>query len=517
MSYSGATYSWFRYFSLGLFFAWVASTLLVSASHGISAPPRLALQDKAGIALLLFLIYFAAMGIHDAAPLYVIRTTGSYLLTFSPLIIFQYYYNKSVDQLLQIGLTAAGVVVAYTAANLVFFASNPFVARAIASQQPVHGIFLGAGYYVAFAAAIGGVFLFELWKHQRHKTLLRRLSFLLLLLMSVAVVALAGSTITMVAMACGIALSMILRNKNRVANVIFVIIFLLLLPTIRTIVGGLIVSLDSHPYGIVATRVREVGDMILFGTTSGSGIDARGDTLLRSITVFLDHPILGIGYLIGNDPSLAKLQFDFGDHSEIFDLLAMHGVLGFSFLAFIMWRVFARLRLVRPGVGLLPTLITIGVMIVWNPFFCFQVNLLTMLVMPVLLLTTRVDSAHEHGGAADRPTQHNPSLGIKSRPIARTCDLTGIPLDLSPSVTYTPNERGPMNKRIVVSGTSHSILRPAILATTTAETSQVRPVSSYRTMQVSVPPSRNTSLLSLAPRLPDLPNSAVVVSGGGYL
>ncbi|MCL2802419.1 MAG: O-antigen ligase family protein [Micrococcales bacterium] len=344
------------------------------------------LHDGAVIALAAFLGYYAVTGLMGETPSYVIPHVGAHLLVYSPLLMYQFYFNRNLEELKTLGTAASWILAAYGVAYLAFLIKNPGIGRVLASRSLPYATILGSAYYAAYAAALACPFLLALWRYHATKRQIHRFAYASILVVCVLVVYLTGSTITMVAMAAGIVLSLVLFSRNRLVTVFFVAVVMVFFSLIRQSVGKFILDSQTDSSGAVAVRLRELGELIMYGETSGHGLDARNATYVRSIRVFLDYPVFGVGHRFGNNAAVAKMEVAFGNHSELFDTLAMYGLIGFILLAIVFWRCYRRIREAAPGLLVLPMVVTFGIMAMFNPLSCFHVSLLLMFVIPALLL-----------------------------------------------------------------------------------------------------------------------------------
>ena len=109
-------------------------------------------------------------------------------------------------------------------------------------------------------------------------------------------------------------------------------------------------------------------------------VDERFSTITSSWNTFLKHPILGVGYKCGNIYSLLP-QYGVGTHSELFDTLAQHGIIGSAFwLMFIYRSIRGQLRHGNSKAWIYPFII----MLIFNPFRSFHGFVVIFFIIPVM-------------------------------------------------------------------------------------------------------------------------------------
>ena len=282
--------------------------------------------------------------------------------------------------------------VAFSLAAIIFYMRYPSAARTLAADYyAFDNIAIGGGYSIAFGASILAVFLFELLLRKRSYDRRLFLRFLVLFVLFEFLLIKTESTTTLIASLVGIIsapLVLAYRSNNVKGGKIIVTALLMIALLIFVInkneIGRSIVQLTMNSTdNVMMRRFNRIGLKLQYqGVMTGytNYVDERFSTITSSWNTFLKHPILGVGYKCGNIYSLLP-QYGVGTHSELFDTLAQHGIIGSVFwLMFIYRSIRGQLRHGNSKAWIYPFII----MLIFNPFRSFHGFVVLFFIIPVM-------------------------------------------------------------------------------------------------------------------------------------
>jgi O-antigen ligase len=130
-------------------------------------------------------------------------------------------------------------------------------------------------------------------------------------------------------------------------------------------------------------RFYRIGEKLYyFGSDAGGDnyVDTRLGTIRESINTFLQYPLFGVGYKCGNVFSSLE-SFGVGTHSEAFDMLAQHGLVGASlFFAFL----FSGLKKIYHTTQCKICIYPLMIMLIFNPFRYYHGYFAVFTLIPMI-------------------------------------------------------------------------------------------------------------------------------------
>lgn len=346
--------------------------------------------------LFLFLIYYFFTSIIVADLVYTLEYVIIYFCLYGTAIQYRYYYyrnsNKEILRIVQCLLL--GFVI-FSLSAISFYVVNPSAARVLASDfYAFDSIAIGGGYSIAFGASILSVYLFELLIRRKEIKMKRSIYFLFLLLILLFEILLikTESTTTLIANISGIlvgVLNKFYNGKNgRKQNKLIVcvgvlIIFLIVVLNLNEIGSWIVDATVSGTDNVMLRRFNRIGLKLKYqGVQSGytNYVDERFGTITDSWRVFLQYPVFGIGYKFGNIFSLLS-DYGVGGHSELVDILAQFGIVGFFLWAMLFKNsIKSQYNVFRCNGWKVPLFI----MLIFNPFKSFHGYVVIFFLIPML-------------------------------------------------------------------------------------------------------------------------------------
>jgi hypothetical protein len=352
-----------------------------------------ALNTKSVAWLILFLGYYFITSIIEGDIVYTLEYVIIYACLYGTAFQYKYYlYRNNTRELRMLVNVLLLAFVAFSLSAIIFYMRFPSAARTLAADYYAFGnIAIGGGYSIAFGASILAVFLFELLLRKRSYDRRLFLRFLVLFVLFEFLLIKTESTTTLIASLVGIIsapLVLAYRSNNVKGGKIIVTALLMIALLIFVInmneIGRSIVQLtmDSTD-NVMLRRFNRIGLKLQYqGVMTGytNYVDERFSTITSSWNTFLKHPILGVGYKCGNIYSMLP-QYGVGTHSELFDTLAQHGIIGSAFwLMFIYRSIRESLRYSNSKAWIYPFII----MLIFNPFRSFHGFVVIFFIIPVM-------------------------------------------------------------------------------------------------------------------------------------
>lgn len=365
---------------------------------------RFGISDKRLICAGFFLLFILVFGLPVGRVFFTLKQVGAAIIRFSPMFLFMYYRKqygtKSFDFVLKglIVIMVYYMVVAYNA-----YTSLGVNARRIADHTGEYGeMAIGGGYFLAYAAALLGVFVFDCLYNKKFHTTSSKIFATLLVILSFLVVYETLSTITLIAYVFGIFISLLLPAAKRYENgksnlgvIVVASMFLLIaIVIVLPIVGTVIIKLSSGGETIMQKRLQDFG-YLLTGTGDGSYAVGRMSIPLKSFKTFLKNPIIGICYQHGNGFYKASL-FGAGNHCDWVDALCNYGLVGGVPLLYIFFKTLRTTyhKTRRMGLGYAATFLMLGL---FNPFICVHTTTVVFLIIPMMVETFNRREAEMEG------------------------------------------------------------------------------------------------------------------------
>ena len=176
--------------------------------------------------------------------------------------------------------------------------------------------------------------------------------------------------------------------------IIITLVFFVVLGGINAL-GSLISSQTaSHTDDLLSRRFNGIGQKLMFAGQGGGSVnyvDERWGLVKMSWSTFLNNPIFGVGYTVGNVYS-KLFESGVGTHSEICDILAQHGIVGASLFFMYFFNAIKRL-----GLKIIDHsyLIVLFVMALMNPFHYFHGFFVIMVLTPIICALVQDYTSHQ--------------------------------------------------------------------------------------------------------------------------
>jgi hypothetical protein len=393
----GSTSSYAMYISLGLLTLWIIVAFLSNDKIFLNA-----VKTPKAWALLAYLFFYFFTGIYVAGIEYTVKLVGTTMIIFSPMIMFSYYRKLHPQKLKLILLVSLMYSFYLLFKSLSFYSENTNAARKLASNSDIYGdVAIGGGYALAYASTILAVYLLDLLLNGAIKRLWIKIVILLSIIFISYLVVSTKSTLTILWLIIGFGMSLIMRNsgyiktnqsassinekKFRFWNIIKFYIFffiIMLFLSFHKEIGSWIIQNTVNNTDVISARFREIGYSLVYGLGSSDYLSMRMEIPLKSISSFLQNPIVGRGYEYGY---VASDRYSFiGGHGEWVDVLGNMGIMGA--IPFFMIILFALRDERKMSKGFIPAnyLWIIFLLGIFNPLSAFQPMFIFMFVIPSL-------------------------------------------------------------------------------------------------------------------------------------
>lgn len=395
---TGSNNEFRNYILIALLLIWT-----VIASIEDSKSFYIALRGKETRYLFLFLAYYFFTGILESDFIYMMTYIGVYIMIYTPYVQCIYYLNRGNDReiLFIVKYSLFGWII-LSVASIAFYMVIPSAARMLAADfNAFDNLYIGGGYAIAFGSALLLVYFVSLICSDTlsKKYKVYSLTFVCMLFFLLFKT---ESTTTLIAASLGSLYCMYEKMKNSEYKILFYTLSVLLIIFIMS--GGLEYvlsyissSTDVESENLYSRRFNRIGEKLLsFGSNSTSTddnyVDERWGLVVESFNTFLENPIFGIGYKVGN--VFAKLEsIGIGTHSEICDLLAQFGILGSFFFYKYFISAYRRVNIGHINKGII---ITLFIMALMNPFHYFHGFYVLFLLVP-MIRTLTLNSQKKYG------------------------------------------------------------------------------------------------------------------------
>ena len=349
--------------------------------------------NKCFLWLLLFVLYYFFTSSIVADLIYVLKYVTVFLFIYSTIIQYKYYYYR--NNYSEIYFIVKMIIVSFLifSINAIrFYFLNPSAARVLASDfYAFDNIAIGGGYSIAFGASIFSVYLFEILikksiikKKYNHYILILFIIFELLLIKT-------ESTTTLIANLFGLLMCVIIKfyssgakNINKIIFILILILIFLVIALNINVIGSYIVDITYNgTENVLIRRFNRIGLKLKYmGVQYGytNYVDERFGTISTSWNTFLKNPIFGVGYKCGNIFSLLE-SYGVGTHSELVDVLAQYGLVGFVF-----WIMFIinSLKCQNNYLKCNGWKFTLIIMFIFNPFRSFHGFIVIFFLIPMI-------------------------------------------------------------------------------------------------------------------------------------
>lgn len=357
---------------------------------------RLAITSKPTIYLFLFLIYYFVTSIIEGELIYTLTYVGVYLMIYTCHVQFIYYYQRSrykeIKFIVLTSLIGWSLIAIFAIA---FYTINPAAARTLAADFTAYeNLYIGGGYAIAFGSAIIFTYLTTLLFKRLgiiNKILIAFVVFLLFYL-----IVKTESTTTLIASIIGAIVGLLYEIRTNISKGLKVVIYIASIAILVFLLNGGLVRViyqisDSTTDELYARRFDRIGEKLLSfesGSSNENYVDERWGLVTESFNTFLENPLFGVGYKVGNKFSALE-AIGVGTHSEMFDILAQFGLIGgFLFYAFFI----SSLKRVNKRIKNKSFLITLFIMALMNPFHYFHGFYALFVMMPFIdiLMSTKL-------------------------------------------------------------------------------------------------------------------------------
>ena len=396
--YSGKMHN---YILFGLFVIWNMSALMESTIRY-----RRAVQSKAIVLLLLFLVYFFLTSMFHGVLFDTLVSIASYLMQFGAIVIYKFYSQKSGNKEIKtiIGVTTILWLLTSVYA-IVFYELNPSAARTLAGDYYAYGnVLIGGGYSISFGSALVIVYLFERLINNTIKT--KKIKFIVTvsIIILTTLVIKVESSLTFIAVLIGCVLCILRRmwkgkegrqqNESAILKLSFIIIifilFVLLLINIQGIGSWIVEITNGGVENVIVRRFNRIGQKLMyFGSNIAyeNYIDTRWEFVQRSWKTFIANPLFGVGYKYGNIFSLMKVN-GVGSHSELTDMLAQFGFIGALPLLLVFYYGMQNGLDKRYDTYVLVVLF----MMIVNPFKYFHTHIALFTIIPMIKILFKINA-----------------------------------------------------------------------------------------------------------------------------
>lgn len=387
---TGSNNEFRNYILISLLFLW---TVVASVEDPKSFST--AIGGKETKYLFLFLGYYFFTSILESDFLYTMTYIGVYIMIYTSYVQCIYYFNRGNYNEISIVVrfSILGWII-LSIASIAFYMVNPSAARMLAADfNAFDNLYIGGGYAIAFGSALLLVYIVSLVCSEKLSKKYNVYALLCVCMLYFLLIK-TESTTTVIASSVGCLYCVYERMKNSKYKKCFYTLFILFLLFIvsgglESVLSYVSSSTDVESENLYSRRFNRIGEKLLsFGSHSTSAednyVDERWGLVVESFNTFLENPIFGIGYKVGN--VFAKLEgIGIGTHSEICDILAQFGIFG----SFFFFRFFiTAYRRVNMGVVNKGIVITLFIMVLMNPFHYFHGFYVLFLLVPMIRTLT---------------------------------------------------------------------------------------------------------------------------------
>lgn len=378
-----------NYIQISIFILWLIVAMFEDNQSFISA-----LKSRATKYLVLFLLYYLITSSFVADFAYTIKYLAIFIMMYSCYLPYMYYVKRArIKEIKIISISSLIGWIGFTLLALSFYELNPSAARMLAADfTAFENLYIGGGYAIAFGSAILIVCLFSILLNRKINTKKEQMATIIFIVLLFFLLIKTESTTTLLATIIGIILSLyysLKKSNSPVLKLLLVVviiglIFFILAGGLQSFGGYLASQTSDGTDDLLTRRFNRIGEK-LSGSALGSDnyVNERWGLVTLSWNTFLQHPIFGMGYTIGN--TFSQLESNgVGTHSEICDMLAQHGIIGvylFIRYFFSALKTVSKNKMYDNGY-----IFTIFIMALMNPFKYFHVYFAILTLMPLISL-----------------------------------------------------------------------------------------------------------------------------------
>ena len=346
---------------------------------------KLSLANKTCVCITLFMVFYLLTSLLAFNAKFFIADYAYYAIAFSPALlayaIISENHKNAATTVLKVTLFLWTLMCIY---SIVLYVINPKFARLAAADKSLTTGIIYGGYPFSIGSALLCVYIFGVIWGKRY-AFSRKTNALLIICCAalLAVIILTESTTTTLCTIIGILASIFLNDRGRKTRykilkiAFFCVVIFITFVLINSNLEAIYSWLGYHSDQLFFYRLKEIVSAFFFDDQTRH-FAKRTDTLSESFNTFLNNPIFGVGYKYGNVTSIGRAQYGIGNHSELFDSFAQFGIIGA--IPFLMSYYCAVKSCASRYVGLIISLI---MLMIFNPFFYFDSNLVVFLIIPL--------------------------------------------------------------------------------------------------------------------------------------
>jgi hypothetical protein len=353
---------------------------------------------KPNMYLMFFMLFYFFTSTMVAGIVYTLEYIMIFLSFYGCLTQFLYYkYKNNRKELKLIIISTLLGFIHFAIKAISFYTINPSAARTLAADYTAFNIIaIGGGYAIAFGSAILTVGIFEMLLNGTIATSkFKKFLYYGIVICLFVLVVKTESTTTLIAMIVGCIITIIRRlaygkdayardNGRKLSGTILIVFILLLILFNLNNIGKYIMDITGgNLEKLLNRRFYRIGEKLYyFGSDAGGDnyVDTRLGTIRESINTFLQYPLFGVGYKCGNVFSSLE-SFGVGTHSEAFDMLAQHGLVGASlFFAFL----FSGLKKIYHTTQCKICIYPLMIMLIFNPFRYYHGYFAVFTLIPMI-------------------------------------------------------------------------------------------------------------------------------------
>lgn len=379
-----------NYIRFGLLFLWIVVSFLINPSAFLKI-----FKSKIIKIYLLFLILVFFQLVVSTSLFSMSKYIANLLILFSPLYIYQYYSVIKNKRLLNLLFYISIFIwMLFVTRAISFYTLNPNAARRLISDPNIYdNIAIGGGYPIAIGSTILAVAMFSIIN--RVGVLKKIIVVLLVILLSILIY-MTQSTITFLAYIIAFGLYLLLStisNRNgsisttptniiKISTYLFLFLILLLsLPILNTYLHNFLINSNT----VIARRLSSITELLSLNSNnlSDNYLLSRLSFVQRSITVFLENPILGSGIHYAFDFQAGK-AFGVGNHSEIFDILAIYGFVTGGVMLYLIYLSIKSYITSYSEIAKISIIILVLILGLFNPVLSFHFTFIMFFIIPIL-------------------------------------------------------------------------------------------------------------------------------------
>lgn len=338
------------------------------------------------VAALLFYIFFSSLLNNSIVTAF--GASLNMLCLFAGVFVYKFYKLPSVGNSRLFTFCISALWIYYCVkANLYYYSHSGVARDIISTDKAIWGnLAIGSPYGLAYGCCLIAVYLFGILSSKR-LCIPGKIKFVVItmLLLSVYTVYSTQSTITLFSMIIGILVGIwerVLPSTTKKPNGIKLSIMGLMIITLvvfflnKSEIGIWIMRSTSGNSDVISIRLTEFG-RLLYESEISKTIAVRTSLLSRPIEGFMKSPLFGVQ----SDPELIRY---IGDHSELFDALCRYGLIGCIFYYTPFLLAISEERRKFGGFISYGYIISLIIMMTFNPFHLKQGNFALFFILPML-------------------------------------------------------------------------------------------------------------------------------------